>query len=90
MTVTMEVFSGSPPCQDCIESLKLADEYTEKYKDGLQVTKLVGKEASAKFDEYNLSCTPAIVINGKIRIEGICPSHATLDAALQEGGLSVK
>lgn len=90
MTVTMEVFSGSPPCQDCIESLKLADEYNEKYKSGLQVSKLVGKEATVKFDEYNLSCTPAIVINGTIRIEGICPSHETLDAALQEGGLLIK
>jgi len=34
-----------------------------------------------------LGCTPAIVINEKIRIEGICPSYATLDNALNEIGL---
>jgi hypothetical protein len=90
MTVIMEVFSGNPPCQDCLESFKLADEYAEKYNGILQVDKLLGKEANVKFDEYKLSCTPAIIINGKIRIEGICPSHDTLDAALKESGLEIK
>ena len=87
MTVRMEVFSGDPPCQECIAVLTLADEYAEKYKDELEVIKLIGKQATAKFEEYNLGCTPAIVIDEKIRIEGICPSHTTLDNALRERGL---
>ncbi|OGN87698.1 MAG: hypothetical protein A2158_03510 [Chloroflexi bacterium RBG_13_46_14] len=83
----MEVFSGDPPCQACQELLKLADEYAAKYKGKLQVVKLIGKQAMAKFKEYNLECTPATVINEKIRIEGICPSQTTLDNALKEAGL---
>jgi len=83
----MEVFSGDPPCPGCIAVLALADEYAQKYKDKLEVIKLVGKQATAKFNEYKLGCTPAIVVNEKIRIEGICPSRTTLDNALREAGL---
>ena len=87
MTVIMEVFSGDPPCVACKDVLALADEYAGKYKGKLEVIKLIGKQAMAKFEEYKLGCTPAIVINEKIRIEGICPGRATLDNALKEAGL---
>ena len=87
MTVIMEVFSGDPPCPACKDVLALADEYSGKYKGKLKVIKLIGKQAMAKFEEYKLGCTPAIVINETIRIEGICPSRVTLDTALKEGGL---
>jgi len=83
----MEVFSGDPPCIACKDVLALADEYAGKHKGKLEVIKLIGKQAMAKFEEYKLGCTPAIVINEKIRIEGICPSRATLDNALKEAGL---
>ena len=87
MTVIMEVFSGDPPCPACKNVLSLADEYAVKYRGKLKVVKLIGKQAMAKFEEYKLGCTPAIVINEKIRVEGICPSRTTLDNALKEGGL---
>ncbi len=87
MKVRMEVFSGDPPCPGCVAILALADEYAKKYKDRLDVVKLVGEAAVAKFEEYKLGCVPAIVVNEKIRIEGICPSRTTLDSALREGGL---
>ena len=87
MKVRMEVFSGDPPCPGCVAVLALADEYAQKYQGKLEVVKLVGEEAMAKFEEYKLGCVPAVVINEKIRIEGICPSRTTLDNALREGGL---
>ena len=87
MKVKMEVFSGDPPCPGCVAILALTDEYAKKYKGKLEVVKLVGQEAIAKFEEYKLGCVPAVVINEKIRIEGICPSRTTLDNALREGGL---
>ena len=87
MKVKMEVFSGDPPCPGCVAILALADEYSRKYKGKLEVIKLVGQEAMAKFEEYKLGCVPAVVVNEKIRIEGICPSRTTLDNALREGGL---
>ncbi len=87
MKVKMEVLSGDPPCPGCLAILELADEFALKYREKLDVTKLIGEEAIAKFEEYKIGCVPAIVINGKIRIEGICPSRTTLANALREGGL---
>jgi predicted DsbA family dithiol-disulfide isomerase len=87
MKVRMEVFSGDPPCPGCVAILALADEYAKKHTGKLEVSKLVGEAAVAKFEEYKLGCVPAVVINEKIRIEGICPSRTTLDNALREGGL---
>ena len=85
--VRMEVLSGDPPCPGCLAILELADEFALKYKGRLDVTKLIGEEAIAKFEEYKIGCVPAIAINGKIRIEGISPSRTTLANALREGGL---
>ena len=87
MMVRMEVFSGDPPCLGCVAILTLADEFAKKYKGKLEVIKLIGEEATAKFEEYKLNCVPAVVINEKIRIEGICPSRTTLANALRECGL---
>ena len=87
MMVKMEVFSGDPLCPGCVAILELADEFAKQYEGKLEVTKLVGEEAMAKFEEYKLGCVPAVVINEKIRIEGICPSRTTLANALREGGL---
>ena len=87
MKVKMEVFSGDPPCPGCVAILALADEYAKKYKGRLDVVKFIGQEAVSKFEEYKLGCVPAVVVNEKIRIEGICPSRATLETALREGGL---
>ena len=87
MTVKMEVFSGDPPCTSCAALLALADEYAGKYHGRLEVIKYIGKDAMTKFEEYGLWCTPAVVIAEMIRIEGVCPSKETLDAALQEAGL---
>ena len=87
MKVKMEVFSGAPPCPGCLAILALADEVAHEYKERLEVIKLIGEEATAKFEEYKLSCVPAVVINEKIRIEGICPSRITLANALREGGI---
>lgn len=88
--VKMEVLSGDPPCPGCVAILKLADEYAAHYEGDLEVVKLIGEEAMPKFEEYRLFCVPAVVINGTIRIEGMCPSRATLDNALREGGLWIR
>jgi thiol-disulfide isomerase/thioredoxin len=85
--VKMEVLSGDPPCPGCVAILALADEFAEKYKGRLEVIKLVGQDAIPKFEQYKLGCVPAVVINEKIRIEGICPTRKMLESALREGGI---
>jgi hypothetical protein len=68
----------------------LAQRVAAKYPDELELTVLKGQDAMQKFEEYRLFCVPAAVVNGSIRIEGMCPSEATLNNALREGGLCLR
>ena len=70
----MEVLSGDPPCPGCLAILELADEYALKYKGKLDVIKLIGEEALAKFEEYRIGCVPAVVINGKYVLKAYTPA----------------
>lgn len=88
--VKLEVFSGDPPCPGCIAIIDLAERIAGKYQDELELKIYAGADAMEKFEEYKLFCVPAAVINGTIRIEGMCPSEATLYNALREGGLCLK
>jgi hypothetical protein len=88
--VKLEVFSGNPPCPGCVALVELARRVAAKYEGGLELTIYVGAEGMQKFEEYKLFCVPAAVVNGSIRIEGMCPSEATLNNALREGGLCLK
>ena len=91
MAVRMEVFSGDPPCPGCVAVLELADKYAKMYpEDELAIARYVGEDGLEKYREYNLSCVPAIVVNGTIKIEGICPDEGTLNNALREGGLCLR
>ena len=89
--VHLEVFSGNPPCPGCVAIIGLAKQVAGRYDAGeLQLTIYSGQEGMAKFEEYGLFCVPAAVVNGSIRIEGMCPTAATLNNALREGGLCLK
>jgi len=89
--VELEVFSGEPPCPGCVAIIDLARRVKAKCGDDeLRLTVYSGEEGMAKFEEYGLFCVPAAVVNGSIRIEGMCPSEATLNNALREGGLCLK
>ena len=88
--VILEIFSGNPPCPGCVAIIELAQRVASKYEDELELTILEGAEGLEKFEAYQLFCVPAAVVNGSIRIEGMCPSEATLNNALREGGLCLK
>ena len=88
--VKLEVFSGDPPCPGCVAIIDLAKRVAGKYQDELELTIHAGADAMEQFEAYKLFCVPAAVVNGTIRIEGICPSEATLNNALREGGLCLK
>jgi hypothetical protein len=91
VAVLLEVFSGDPPCPGCVAILAMADRLAEKYPaEELVVKKYVGKEALDKYAEYDLSCVPAAVINGVIKIEGTAPDEGTMNNALREGGLWIR
>ncbi len=88
--VKLEVFSGNPPCPGCVALVELTQRIAPKYEDEMELTVYVGEEGMEKFEEYKPFCVPAAVVNGSIRIEGMCPSEATLNNALREGGLCLK
>jgi len=88
--VRLEVFSGDPPCPGCAALVALATRVASRYEGDLELTVYQGAEGLEKFEEYGLFCVPAAVVNGSIRIEGMCPSEATLNNALREGGLCPK
>jgi hypothetical protein len=88
--VKLEVFSGNPPCPGCVAIVELAQRVAATYEGELDLVIYEGDEALPKFGEYRLFCVPAAVINGSIRIEGMCPSEATLNNALREGGLCLR
>lgn len=88
--VKLEVFSGDPPCPGCVALVELAQKVATRYEDELELTIYTGADAMEKFEAYQLFCVPAAVVNGTIRIEGMCPSEATLNNALREGGLCLK
>ncbi|MQL52719.1 hypothetical protein GFC01_10685 [Desulfofundulus thermobenzoicus] len=90
MSVKMEVFSGNPPCPGCLEILKLCEAVAGEYGGEIDFKKYVGEEGLEKFNEYNMFCVPAVVINGYIKIEGVVPTRSTLLNALREGGLCLK
>ena len=88
--VKLEVFSGDPPCPGCVAIVELAKRVGARYEGDLELTIYEGAGGMAKFEAYKLFCVPAAVVNGSIRIEGMCPSEATLNNALREGGLCLK
>jgi hypothetical protein len=89
--VQLEIFSGNPPCPGCVAIIDLAKKVAARYDASeLQLTVYSGQEGMAKFEEYELFCVPAAVVNGSIRIEGTCPTVATLNNALREGGLCLR
>ena len=85
--VKLEILSGNPPCPGCVALIDLAKRVAAKYEGELELTILEGTDAMERFEVYGLFCVPAAVVNGTIRIEGMCPSEATLNNALREGGL---
>jgi hypothetical protein len=88
--VQLEVFGGDPPCPGCVALVDLAKRVAARYEGELELNVSIGAEGMEKFEKYGLFCVPAAVVNGTIRIEGMCPSEATLKAALREGGLCLK
>lgn len=89
--VQLEILSGKPPCPGCVALIALAQRVAARYSpDELNLTIYEGEAALPLFERYRVGCVPAAVINGVIRIEGMCPSEATLNNALREGGLCLR
>lgn len=82
--VKLETFTAKPPCPGCSELLKLADEIDQEYGEKVDVVKREGP--CDELEKYGITVVPAAVVDGKIKMMGVCPSKESLETALWEAG----
>ena len=85
MGLKIEAFLSSPPCSNSISLARLLGEIAEEYQGEVEVITYEGRAEA--FDTYNLTATPAVVIEALVKMMGFCPSKESLVAALREVGL---
>jgi len=80
----VEVFLSVPPCSGGKMLLKRIEKIQKRHK-GIEVVIYRGRTEG--FKKYNLTAAPAVVVDGFVKIMGVCPSEKTLIGALKEAGL---
>ena len=81
----LEAFTAEPPCPGCLKLLELADKMKKEYGNKVEVIKHIGP--CEEFKKYGITVVPAVVIDGRIKLMGVCPSEKTLKTALWEAGV---
>lgn len=64
---------------------RLLEEIKEEFGDKVEIT--IHRGHGRLFEEYNLTTTPAVVVEELVKITGFCPSKETLISALRDAGL---
>jgi hypothetical protein len=86
--VKIEAFIGQPPCPGCLELEELCREMSGRLGERLELKVFKGTEGRERMDALGLKIVPALVLEGLIRIEGICPSREMFLKALKEFGIN--
>ena len=86
--VQLEAFIGEPPCPGCQELERLCAELKVSLVEQVHCVLYKGIGGKERMAELCLKVVPALVVEGLIRIEGICPSRETLFKALKEFGVN--
>lgn len=83
MRLKIEAFLGEGDKARRLEALlrELESELADR------VELFVYHERNNLFESYGLRATPAVVIEGMVKIQGVCPSKETLLRGLTEVGL---
>jgi hypothetical protein len=85
MGLKIEAFFSVPPGKNGLALAGLLDEIAKEYGKEIEVFTYEGRVD--KFDDYNLTSTPAVVVEELVKMMGFCPSKESLVAALKEVGL---
>ena len=83
--VKIEVFLSIPTCSGGVSLSKLLREIEREFGNKIEVATYKGR--NELFEKYNLTAAPAVVVEGLVKIMGVCPSKETLISALKEAGL---
>ena len=81
----IEAFLSTPPCPNSLALVGLLHEMVEEYNEKVELITYEGSNET--FDHYHLTSTPAVVVEGLIKMMGFCPSKESIVSALQEIGL---
>jgi len=88
--VLVEVMGVDPPCKRCATTQKNAEDAASRLgKEGIEVT--VSKlDISAKdtISKYGVILSPAIAVNGKVRVAGRIPSPDEIMKIIKQLGPS--
>jgi hypothetical protein len=84
--IKIEAFVGQPPCPGCQELERLCREMQDRFGDRLECLLYQGAAGMGRMEALGLKIVPALVIEGLIRIEGICPTRETFFKGLEEVG----
>ena len=83
--VKIEAFLSTPPTTDDICLSQLLEKLEAELDGKLQIA-IHGKNVD-RFNGYNLTSTPAVVIGEIIKIAGFCPSEESITSALKDMGV---
>jgi thioredoxin-related protein len=83
MGIKLEAFLGRDEKGERLKRLLM--EVKEELEETVELS--MYEEENELFHSYGLRATPAIVIEGLVKIQGICPSKETVLRGLKEVGL---
>ncbi|MBS7632874.1 thioredoxin family protein [Candidatus Bathyarchaeota archaeon] len=82
--VKVEVLGPEPPCMRCQAAKKVAEKVAEKLRIGIVVkvekANIMSKDTIGK---YGVLVSPAIAINGVVKVMGRVPSEAELEKTIK-------
>lgn len=87
--IKVEAYVGQPPCPGCRELEALCHEMQDRFGGALDLHIFKGVEGKGRMEAHGLKIVPALIFEGLIRIEGVCPSRETFLKALNEFGLNL-
>jgi hypothetical protein len=83
--VTIDVFISSESNPDDRALMDLLEQVENEFDGDIEL--VYHKEQDKLFNEYNITATPALVIDEMIKIIGFCPSKESVLFAIRGGAL---
>ena len=86
MTIEIEIIGVEPACYRCKETKENVEKAAEKLKaDGIEVTvNKLDVMAKSTMDRFGVVRTPALVVNGSIKIMGKVPDPGVIERIVRK------
>jgi len=86
MTIKIEIIGVEPACYRCKETKENAEKAAEKLRaDGIDITvNKLDVMAKSTMDRFGVVRTPALVVNGSIKIMGKVPDPGVIERIVRK------